>query len=158
MGQFRKKNRFLVRIFDQFQTDFLSGISKIRLGPFWFLIRNHPNLADLGRVVSVPGLFRWEQPLGQAQPVPVGQADWDKVCLSQWEKYSLSRLGLGKVKRDLSLSHGTSQIPTLEAFPCPGTSSIPTMELVSVPLVPTCPNLSHKVGLQGRGKFRLYET
>jgi len=69
----------------------------------------------------------------------VGQADWDKLCLSQWDKHSLSQLGLGKVKRDLSLSHGTSHIPTLEALPCPGTSSIPTMELVPVPLVPTCP-------------------
>ena len=59
-----------------------------------------------------------------------GQADWDKLCLSQFDKHSLSQLGLGKVKRDLSLSHGTSHIPTLEAFPCPGTSSIPTMELV----------------------------
>jgi len=77
--------------------------------------------------------------MGQAQPVPVGQADWDKLCLSQWDKHSLSQLGLGKVKRDLSLSHGTSHIPTLEALPCPGTSSIPTMELVPVPLVPTCP-------------------
>jgi len=58
--------------------------------------------------------------------------------LSRWDKHSLSQLGLGKVKRDLSLSHGTSHIPTLEAFPCPETSSIPTMELVPVPLVPTC--------------------
>ena len=96
--------------------------------------------------MPVPGLDHWDEPLGQAQPFPVGQADWDKVCLSQWDKHSLSQwdkhslsqLGLGKVKRDLSLSHGTSHIPTLEAFPCPGTSSIPTMELVPVPLVPTC--------------------
>jgi len=88
--------------------------------------------------VLVPGLSHWDKPLGQAQPVPVGQADWD-LCLSQWDKHSLSQLGLGKVKIDLSLSHGTGHIPTLEAFPCPGTSSIPTMELVPVPLVPTCP-------------------
>ena len=88
--------------------------------------------------MPVPGLSHWDKPLGQAQPVPVGHADWDKLCLSQWDKHSLSQLG--KVKRDLSLSHGTSHIPTLEAFPCPGTSSIPgpTMELVPVPLVPTC--------------------
>ena len=126
---------------------------------FWaisdrFLIRNFQNLirtplvfdkespqtwsrADLGRVVPVPGLSHWDKPLGQAQPVPVGQADWDKLCLSQWDKHSLSQLGLGKVKRDLSFSHVTSHIPTLEAFPCPGTRSIPTMELVPVPLVPT---------------------
>jgi len=64
---------------------------------------------------------------------------WDKCACPSWDKHSLSQLGLGKVKRDLSLSHGTSHIPTLEAFPCPGTSSIPTMELVPVPLVPTCP-------------------
>jgi len=89
--------------------------------------------------VPVPGLSHWDKPLGQPQPVPVGQADRYKHSLSQWDKHSLSQLGLGKVKRDLSLSHGTSHIPTLEAFPCPGTSSIPTMELVPVPLVPTCP-------------------
>ena len=89
--------------------------------------------------MPVPGLYKWEKPLGQEQHVPVGQANWDKLCLSQWDKHSLSQLGLGKVKRDLSLSHRTSHIPTLEAFPCPGTSSIPTMELVPVPLVPTCP-------------------
>jgi len=99
--------------------------------------------------VPVPGLSHWDKlrkPLGQAQPVSVGQADWDKLCLSQWDKLCLSQLGLGKVKRDLSLSqrdlslsHGTSHIFTLEAFPCPVTSSIPTMKLVPVPLVPTCP-------------------
>jgi len=77
--------------------------------------------------------------VGQVQPVPVGQADWEKLCLSQCDKHRLSQLGLGKVKRDLSLSHGTSHIPTLEVFTCPGTNSIPTMELVPVPLVPTCP-------------------
>jgi len=104
--------------------------------------KNHPKTwsrADFGGVVPVPGLSHGDRPLGQAQPVPVGQADWDKLCLSQWDKHRLSQLGLGKVKRDLSLSHGTSHIPTLEAFPCPGTSSLPTMELVPVPLVPTCP-------------------
>jgi len=89
--------------------------------------------------VPVPGLSHWDKPLGQAQPVPVGQAEWDKLCLSHWDKHSLSQLVLGKVKRDLSLSHGTSHIPMLEAFPCPGTSSIPTMKFVPVPLVPTCP-------------------
>jgi len=81
-------------------------------------------------------------PLGQAQPVPVGQADWDRLCLSQWDRQATCTkpvlLGLGKVKRDLSLSHETSHIPTLEAFPCIGTSSILTMELVPVPLVPNC--------------------
>jgi len=60
--------------------------------------------------------------LGRVVLVPVGQAG----CLYQIP------LGLGKVKRDLSLSHGTSHIPTLEAFPCPGTSSIPTMERFQV--------------------------
>jgi hypothetical protein len=93
--------------------------------------------------VPVPNLSHWDKQLGQAQPVPVGQADWDRLCLSQWDRQAACTkpvpLGLGKVKRDLSLSHGTSHIPTLEAFPCPGTSSIPTMELVPVPLVPTCP-------------------
>jgi len=90
--------------------------------------------ADFGRVVPVPGLSHWDKPLGQAQPVPVGQADWDKLCLFQWDKHRLSQLG-----RYLSLSHGTSHIPTLETFPCPVTSSIPTMEVVPVPLVPSCP-------------------
>jgi len=71
----------------------------------------------------------------QAQPVPMG--DWDNMCLYQWDKHNLSQMGLGKVKRDLSLSHGTSHVPTLEAFPCPGTSSIPTMELVPVQTCPT---------------------
>jgi len=70
--------------------------------------------------------------LGQSVLVPVGQAQ-------------LIPLGLGKVKRDLSLSHGTSRIPALEDFPCPGTSSIPTMELVPIPLVQLVP--------QGREMF-----
>jgi len=72
-------------------------------------------------------LSHWDNPLGKA----VGQADWDY--------HRLFQLGLGKVKRNLSLSHGTSHIPTLEVFPCPGTKYIPTIELVPVPLVPTCP-------------------
>jgi len=63
--------------------------------------------------------------------------------LSQWDRQAACTkpvpLGLGKVERDLSLSHGTRQIPTLQAFSCPRTSSIPTMKLVLVPLVPTCP-------------------
>ena len=84
-----------------------------------------------------------DKQLGQAQPVPVGQADWDRLCLSQWDRQAACTkpvpLGLGKVKKDLSLSHGTSHIPTLKAIPCTGTSSIPTMELVPVPLVPTFP-------------------
>jgi len=105
----------------------------------WMLHASASWFDDFRRVVPVPGLSHWDKPLGQAQPVPVGQADSDKLCLSKWDKHSLSKLGLGKVKRDLSLSHGTSHIPTLEAFPCPWTSSIPTMELVPVPLVPTCP-------------------
>jgi len=83
--------------------------------------------------VHVPNLFHWDKQLGQAQPVPVGQADWDRLCLSQWERQAACTkpvpLGLGKVKRDLSLSHGTSHTPTLEALSCPGTSSIPTMEV-----------------------------
>ena len=91
--------------------------------------------------MPVSGLSHWDKPLGQAQPVPVGQADWDKLCLSQWDKHSLSQLGLGNVKRDLSLSHGTSHIPTLEAFPCPGTSSYPRWSLSQFHLS----NLSHKV-------------
>jgi len=92
------------------------------------------------------------------KPVPLGQATGTSttcpsgtsrlgqvtgLCLSQWDRQAACTkpvpLGLGKVKRDLSLSHGTSHIPALEAFPCPGTSSIPTMELVPVPHVPTCP-------------------
>ena len=89
------------------------------------------------------------------KPVPFGQATWTsptctsgtsrlgQVVLVQWDRQPACTkpvpLGLGKVKRDLSLSHGTSHIPTLEAFPCPGTSSIPTMQLVPVPLVPICP-------------------
>jgi len=92
--------------------------------------------------VPVPDPSHWDKQAGQAQPVPVGQADWDRLCLSQWDRQVACTkpvpLGLGKVTKDLSLSHGTSHIPTLEAFPCPGTSFIPTMELVPVPLVSTC--------------------
>ena len=86
---------------------------------------------------------QWDKQLGQAQPVPVGQADWVRLCLSQWDRQAACTkpvpLGLWQVKRYLSLSHGTSHIRTLEAFPCPGTSSTLTMELVPVPLVPTWP-------------------
>jgi len=93
--------------------------------------------------VPVPNLSHCDKQLGPAQPVPMGQANWDRLCLSQWDRQAACTkpvpLGLGKVKRDLALSHGTSHIPKLEAFSCPGTSSIPTMELVPVPLVPICP-------------------
>ena len=55
--------------------------------------------------------------LGQAQPVPVGQADWDRLCLSKWDRQAACTkpvpLGLGKVKRDLALSHGTLQKKTI---------------------------------------------
>jgi len=40
----------------------------------------------------------------------VGQADWDRLCLSQWDRHAAYTkpvpLGLRKVKKDLSLSHG----------------------------------------------------
>jgi len=105
------------------------------------LIRNHPKL---GQVLTLEGWCLYLTcPTGTSQWDEHNLSQWDRQigtsCLSQWDKHSLFQLGLGKVKRDLSLSHGTSHIPTLEAFPCPGTSSLPTMELVPVPLVPTCP-------------------
>ena len=67
-------------------------------------------------------------PVGQAQPIPVRKAYWNRLCLSQWDKQAGCTkpvpLRLGEVKRELSLCHSTSHIPT--------------MELVPVPLVPTC--------------------
>jgi len=86
-------------------------------------------------------------PVGQAQPVPVGQAYWNRLCLSQWDKQAGCTkpvpLALGEVKRDLSVCHGTSHIPTTEAFPC-------AMAQAGACTCSTCANLCHKVGLQGR--------
>ena len=87
-----------------------------------------------------------------AQPVPVGQAYWNRLCLSQWDKQAGCTkpvpLGLGQVKRDLSLCHGTSHIPTMEAFPCAMTQALYHDGACTCS---TCTNLCHKVGLQGRG-------
>ena len=59
-------------------------------------------------------------PVGQSQPVAVGQAYWNRLCLSQWAKQAGCTkpvpLGLGEVKRDLSLCQGTSHIPTMIPF------------------------------------------
>jgi len=78
-------------------------------------------------------LSYWDKQLRQAQPVPVGQADWDRLCLSQWDRQAVCTkpvpLGLGKVKRNLSLSYGTSHISTLEAFSCPGQALYPWWSL-----------------------------
>ena len=105
----------------------------------------HGGTSTLAQVVLVP--------VGQAQPVPVGQAYWNRLCLSQWDKQAVCTqpvpLGLGEVKRDLSLYHDTSHIPTMESFPCAMTQ---TLYHDGVCTSSTCANLCHKVGLQGRGK------
>jgi len=142
VGQFSKKKSIFSQDFVPISDRFLIRNFRNSIRTPLVFDKESPQTwsrADFGRVVPVPGSSHWDKPLGQAQSVPVGQADWDMLYLSQWDKYNLSQLGLGKVKRDLSLSHRTSHIPTLEAFPCPGASSIPTMELVPIPLVPTCP-------------------
>jgi len=59
-------------------------------------------------------------------------------------------LGLGEVKRDLSLCHGTSHIPTMEAIPC---AMAQALYHDGACTCCTCANLCQKVGLQGRGKF-----
>jgi len=93
-------------------------------------------------------------PVGQAQPVPVGQAYWNRLCLSQWDKQAgctkPDPLGLKEVKRDLSLCHGTSHIPTMEAFPC---AMAQALYHDGACTCSTCANLCHKVGLQGRAIF-----
>ena len=89
--------------------------------------------------------------MGQAQPVPVRQAYWKRLCLSQWDKQAgctkPDPLGLGEVKRDLSLCHGTSHIPTMEAFPG---AMAQALYHDGACTCSTCANLCHKVGLQGR--------
>jgi len=139
-----EKNRFWVWIFDQFETDFWSGISGIRLGPLWFLIKNEWCLY---------------------QTCPTGRSHRDKHNLSQWDKqigtgcaYPSGTgctcpkpvpLGLGKVKRGLSLSHG-------QVITHAGGLSLSQDKLYdpdgTCPST-TCPQFSHKVGLQGRENF-----
>jgi len=126
------------------------------------LIRNHPKLCQ-GLTLEGWCLYL---------ACPTGTSQCDKHNLSQWDRQigtrrvcpsgtstapcqhrgSLSQLGLGKVKRDLSLSHGTSHIPTLETFPCRRAWDKLYTHNGACPSS-TCPNLSHKVGLQGRGTF-----
>jgi len=156
-----KKNRFLVSIFDQFDIDFRWGISEIRLGLLWFLIRNDPKL---GQGPTLEGWCLYQTcPMGQANGtsttypcgtsrlgqvvlVPVGQAG----CLHQacptetrkgqkrpflvpWDK-SYDHAGGLSLSRDKFYTHDAA---------CPSS---------------TCPNLSYKVRLQGREKvtFRGY--
>jgi len=92
-------------------------------------------------------------PVEQAQPVPVGQAYWNRLCLSHWHKQAgctkLVPLGLGEVKGDLSLCHGTSHIPTMEGIPC---AMAQALYHDGACTCSTCANLCQKVGLQGRGK------
>jgi len=104
-------------------------------------------LVPLGQVVLVP--------VGQAQPVPVRQAYWKRLCFSQLDKQAgCTKSGLGEVKRDLSLCHSTSHIPTMEAFPC---AMAQALYHDGACTCSTCANLCHKVGLQGRGKFVVCE-
>ena len=76
------------------------------------------------------------------------------LCLSHWHTQAGCTkpvpLGLGEVKRDLSLCHGTSHIPTMEAFPCAMAQALYHNGACTCS---TCANLCHKVGLQGRGVF-----
>ena len=106
---------------------------------------------------TFPRDSHWDKQFGQAQPVPVEQADWDRLCLSQLDRqapcFNPVPLALGKVKRDLSLSHGTSHIPTLEAFPCPGTSSILYTHHGACPI---CTCLVPPACIKGRGIFRTF--
>jgi len=96
-------------------------------------------------------------PVGQAQPVSVGQAYWNRLCLSHWHKQAGCTkpvpLGLGEVKRDLILCHGTSHIPMMEAFPCAMAQALYHHGACTCS---TCANLCHKVGLQGRESFHLH--
>jgi len=56
-------------------------------------------------------------------------------------------LGLGEVKRDLSLCHGTSHIPTMENIPCDMAQALYHNGSCTCS---TCANLYQKVGLQDR--------
>ena len=95
-------------------------------------------------------------PVGQAQPVLVGQAYWNRLCLSHWHRQAGCTkpvpLGLGEVERDLSLCHGTSHIPMMEAFPC---AMAQALYHDGACTCSTCANLCHKVGLpwQDRAMF-----
>jgi len=77
---------------------------------------------------------------------------WNRLCLSQWDKKAGCTkpvpLGLGQIKRDLSLCHGTSHLPTMEAFPC---AMVQALYHDGACTCSTCTNLCQKVGLQGRG-------
>ena len=97
------------------------------------------------------GTSKWEE-----QPVPVGQADWHRLCLSQWDRQAactkpvplgLTRKGQKRpplVPRDKSYTHAGGLSLSRDKLythdgDCPSS---------------TCPNLSHKVSLQGCGTFR----
>jgi len=127
-----KKYRFLVSILDQFDNNFWEGISEIRLGPLWFLIRNDPKIGH------GPTLSQWHKQIGtgcacanvtsttcpsgtsileQVVFVPLAQAGWlyqtcsigsrrgqKRPLLVPWHKSCTHDGGL-------SLCHGTSSIP-----------------------------------------------
>jgi len=63
----------------------------------------------------------------------VAQAYWHRLCLRHWHKQAGCTkpvpLGLGEVKINLSLCHGTSHIPPSGHSLCHGTSSIPRRSL-----------------------------
>ena len=85
-------------------------------------------------------------PLGIGRvPVPCGAGTWYRhaACTRPVP------LGQGKVKSDLSPVPETGHIHTLETCPCPE-DRLYTNDGATP--APTGPNLSHKVGLQGRAK------
>ena len=85
-------------------------------------------------------------PMGQAQPVPVGQADWDRLCLSQWDRHAACT-------KPVPVSKATCPCPMDRSYTHAGGLSLsqdrPYTHDGTCPS-PTCPNLSHKVGIPGR--------
>jgi len=97
---------------------------------------------------------RWHKQIGTgctcacetSTTCPSGTTFWNRLCLSHWHKEGDCTkpvpLGLGEVKRDLSLCHGTSHIPTMEAITC---AMAQTLYHDGAFTCSTCANLCQKV-------------
>ena len=128
-----------------------------------------PNLSHWDNQLGQLNLSQWDKqivscsccacPSGTNTTCPSGTRYWNRLCLSQWDKQAVCTkpvpLRLGEVKRDLSLYHDTSHIPTMESFPC---AIVQDLYHDGDCTSSTCTYLYHKVRLQGRGKLCVKST
>jgi len=119
---------------------------EIRLGPLWFFDWEPPYTS-----LKVPTFKEWYR--------QSACTTWYAMICRRYRHVACTKpvpLGQGKIKRDLSPVPGTGHwnIPILKDCPCLRDRLYTHDGSCSCPTCPG-PNLSHKVGLQGRGRGTL---